>query len=181
MTSKLEAIPVAVDGECAAAGAPGNALAILHEIEAMLASLAQRGQAGSIDLRRTPLCREDYAYLQDSLGRGEASAEVDALGVSHIQETAVPGVWWIKHRNTAGKVVGEFIEVARCPELLMTPEAALHDGQQLLRDRLRAPRTPLDPEDIARRLEAIGLDPGRRGLSEPTPNQPAKRGNDHAG
>lgn len=47
-----------------------------------------------------------------SLGRGEVSAAIDALGRSEVAETQFSGVWWIVHKNTAGEVVGELLEIA---------------------------------------------------------------------
>ncbi len=135
----------------------GMALPVLHELQAMLERLIETGGSSSIDLRRTPLAPQDRETLSTVLGRGEVSATVDSLGPTHIQETAVAGIWWVAHCNQDGKTVGEFIEVTACPELLGTRAEDLPSGLSRLRSRL-AQRTHVpDRKDIARSLRALGL------------------------
>ena len=70
--------------------------------------------------------------------KAELSAELDAMGISHIRETAFPGVWWLEHRNTEGEVVGRYIEVTRTPEILMSQDADILAGRARLGDTLEA-------------------------------------------
>lgn len=182
MTSKLDAIPIASVRKPRDTLSPGNALAVLHEIEAMLEALVETGKTNSIDLRRTPLTPEDYDDLKTILGEGEVRAELQALGGTRIRETAVSGVWWITHHNSADQVLGEFIEVAQCPEILMAPEQDLRAGQKLLRARLEDPLPVMDSTEIAKRLKAMGLSRNHKGsYNNPDVNQPVKRGNGNAG
>ena len=63
MTGKLNAIPIAVVHAPQATGLPGNALAILHELEGMLGALAERRETHSIDLRRLSHLLPPFTYL----------------------------------------------------------------------------------------------------------------------
>lgn len=114
----------------------GNAIPLLHEIAALLETLARDGKGGSIDLGSMPMLAGDRAILEEVLGRGEVNAEIDALGPSRIRETAIPGVWWVTHCNAEGDTVADLIEVARVPTILVTPEEDVRDGLQSLREKL---------------------------------------------
>ncbi len=156
----LERIPIVVPGPTDP-GTPLNALAILEQIDSMLDALAASGKADGIDLGHSPLTPEDHRFLTQILGRGEVRAELDSLGRSEIRETAVPGVWWLTHRNQDGKVLGEFIEVTSCPEILITPREEIASARSALRTRLRQRTVVADPADTARRLEAMGIAPSK--------------------
>ncbi|BCB28535.1 hypothetical protein SKTS_34210 [Sulfurimicrobium lacus] len=116
----------------------GNAAPLLHEIAALLDSLARTGEGGSVQLNGLPLLPGDYEALQEALGEGELSAELQALGLTQIRETALHGVWWVTHRNSAHEVMTESIEVTRCPALLQTPAEDVSEAAQRLRERLQA-------------------------------------------
>lgn len=115
-----------------------SAAPLLHEIAALLERLARTGESGSVQLHGLPLLPGDYAALQEALGEGELSAELQALGPTQIRETALHGVWWVTHRNSAQEVVAESIEVTRCPTILQTPLEDVADAAQALRQRLHA-------------------------------------------
>lgn len=123
-------IPIHVQAAPAAdQSAPsGNAQAILHEIVSLLEALTSRGTNGIIDLRAMPLTPGDYRVLEEVLAEGEVKATVDAAGPTEVRETLYPGVWWIRHRNEAGEVVGEFIEVTAFPEILKSPMDDVREG-----------------------------------------------------
>ena len=134
--SRLDEIAVTVISPGQDSPGGGNAVAILHEIETMLAELLADGRGQSIDLRSLPMAPGDREILQDALGKGEVSASVDALGPSLVFETAIPGVWWVTHRNSNKEVMAEFIEVCHCPEILRTHPDDISDGLEKLRTRL---------------------------------------------
>lgn len=123
-------IPIHVAGASAAdPSAPsGNAQAILHEIVGLLDALTSRGTDGIIDLRAMPLTPGDYRVLEEVLAEGELHATIDAAGPTEVRETIYPGVWWIRHRNETGEVVGEFIEVTAVPEILKSPMDDVREG-----------------------------------------------------
>lgn len=162
--SRLSDIPVSVVSDTPDSADSGDngstvemALPVLHELQAMLERLIETGEPSSIDLRRTPLSPEDHETLDRVLGRGEVSATVNALGPTHIQETAVAGIWRVTHGNQDGKTLGEIVEVTTCPELLGTPAQELPSGLTRLRARL-AQRTHVpDPNDVVRSMRALGL------------------------
>jgi len=115
-----------------------NAAALLHEIAALLDSLARTGEGGSVQLNGLPLLPGDYEVLQEELGEGELSAELEALGRTQLRETALHGVWWVTHRNSVHEIVAESIEVTRCPAILQTPAEDVTESARLLRERLQA-------------------------------------------
>ena len=57
---------------------------------------------------------------------------MDAEGLSTLDETACPGVWWITHRDTRDKVLSEFIEVTLVPELIMAHPEDIKIGLEYL-------------------------------------------------
>ena len=146
-----------------------TAAALLHEIVVRLKALRDTAAGGCIDLRRTPLSPRTRDDLATVLGEGEVTATVQALGSTHLRETAIPGVWWITHHDAHGNVAGELIEIAVCPELLATPPEELHVAQERLRVRLdehlhaRQP-APGVAERVAR-LGLVGAAPGMDGSS----------------
>lgn len=124
--SAINDIPVIVDDGMP----PGHPVlrALLQEIDTLLHDLNEQGSSGSVDLRSLPLFPGDYQILKETLGQGEIQITLNSLGPSSIYETAVPGVWWITHRNEDEEVVSEFIEVTRYPAILQTPEEALPEA-----------------------------------------------------
>jgi len=112
------------------------ARAILSEVAVCAEHLVARGEGSSIDLRFLKSTPDERGILLNLLGRGEVSAVVDSIGRSEIQETAIPCVWWVRHFNSDDEIVGELIEVADIPELLVGDRqsvapslAALHARQ----------------------------------------------------
>lgn len=115
----------------------GNAEALVKEIETLLDSLLRTGEGGTIDLRSLPLSAPDREALRARLGQGEVDIRMDLGGLSSIRETGVPGVWWIAHRDPAGQLVSEFIEVAYSPDLIAVDPDDVESGLA----HLRASRT----------------------------------------
>jgi hydrogenase-1 operon protein HyaF len=112
----------------------GNVRPLLNEIIHALDRLLNDDEPTAIDLASLPFAPGELEELERALGRGELSAELDALGKSLIRETAYPGVWWVEHRNTEGEVVGRYIEITRSPEILMSQDADIGAGRAKLRD-----------------------------------------------
>jgi len=101
-------------------GTTGMAWSVLTEIGQMLKILAEKGKAGSIDLRSIPMTDADREHLEEILGRGEVRAELDLAGASEVWETAYAGVWWVRHRGAGNKIACEEIAVTPIPEILLT-------------------------------------------------------------
>ena len=115
----------------------GNARALLHELAGLLDAWVNRGEQASIDLRSLPLTRGDYAELDAALGGGAVSASVEAIGASDVCETRYPGVWRVTHRNEAGEVVADLIEVCETPGILRSPPEDAAEGLIRLREALQ--------------------------------------------
>lgn len=109
--------------------APGaSAQAIISEIEACAARFAETGEDASIDLRVLKAMPQEREMLAGLLGLGEASAVVNTLGRTEIQETAIPCVWWVRHRNGEDEIVGEIIEITDIPEIIVGDRMAVARG-----------------------------------------------------
>lgn len=133
--SDLQDITVRVE-EGTGSEPSAQVLAIANEIERHLWIYLQKGETASIDLRSLPMAPGDYQALKVLLGKGEVSARLDALGPSEIYETAVPGVWWLKHHNASNEVMADLIEITACPDILRTQQEDLHEGPERLRARI---------------------------------------------
>ena len=117
------------------AAEPGvSAQAVLSEIEERAMRFSATGEAASIDLRCLKAMPDEREMLEILLGRGEVSAVLDAMGRSEIHETAIPCVWWVRHRNADDEIVGELIEIAEIPDVLMGDRSAVASGLQALRN-----------------------------------------------
>ncbi|MFZ4537395.1 hydrogenase expression/formation C-terminal domain-containing protein [Propionivibrio sp.] len=101
------------------------AKAIFSEVKTGAGRLLELGETHSIDLRFMKSMPEERATLARLLGRGEVSAVVDSVGRSEIQETAIPCVWLIRHYNSEDEIVGELIEIADIPEILVGDRQAV--------------------------------------------------------
>lgn len=109
-------------------------VAVLNEIDALLQQLVTHGNNGTIDLRSLPLFPGDYDMLKELLGEGEVSAHLQAMGPSVIQETRIPGVWWVTHFNEDDERIAEYIEVTRLPDILKTTDGDLADAPNGIKD-----------------------------------------------
>ena len=114
----------------------GNVLPLLHEIRHALCRLAEGGEGAIIDLRGLPLAPGEEKKIEEALGEGEVSIQIDALGLSTIRETTFPGVWLVTHRNTENEVVARFIEITRVPELVMAQADDIKAGLGELEETL---------------------------------------------
>jgi hydrogenase-1 operon protein HyaF len=96
----------------------GMAQAIFNELTDYLQQLATDGKTHTIDLSGLPLNGADHERLEQLLGRGEVEITLNTLGDSRIYETAYSGVWWIRHYSADQKLISEFIEISRCPDII---------------------------------------------------------------
>lgn len=110
-----------------------NAQALLRELENHLQRLIETGETARIDLGTLPLNPADFELLEQVLGHGEVIASVESMGVSEISDTSIPGIWRIEYYNSEEALVAEYIEVTRCPELLLTPMEEMQESPSLLR------------------------------------------------
>ena len=62
----------------------GNIRALLSEIATCLEKLVKTGNTGMIDLNSLPLAPGEYEQLRQTLGQGEISARIEAIGPSEI-------------------------------------------------------------------------------------------------
>jgi hydrogenase-1 operon protein HyaF len=115
----------------------GNVRPLLFELAELLDAWLTKGAAASIDLRSLPLSRGDYDELGTVLGSGAVSASVEAIGVSEVHESRYPGVWRVTHRNEAGEIVADLIEVCGLPEILRAQAEDAADGLIRLKEALQ--------------------------------------------
>jgi HupH hydrogenase expression protein, C-terminal conserved region len=128
---RIDEIPVKVAGDPPATG--GSAPALLQELANMLQLLADTGEGGAIDLQSLLFTPADKSWLRERLGRGEVRITLDAGGESRYDETGIPGIWWVEHRNPNGAVTGEFLEVGRVPEIVPAHPDDVKSGLERLK------------------------------------------------
>ena len=95
-----------------------NVKPLLHEIKHALDNLIETGQTSIIDLRSIPLAPGEEDKILNTLGRGEALAQLNALGLSEVIGTQYAGVWLVTHYNDEEHIISRFIEVTTMPEIL---------------------------------------------------------------
>ena len=126
--SKANEIPVQANA------AHGNVRPILFEVLHALDKLLDDDIPTTIDLAGLPFGPGELEKLEAALGQGELAAQLNALGTSHIRETAYPGVWWVEHRNVNDEITGRYIEITRFPEILASQDADIGAARARLRE-----------------------------------------------
>jgi hydrogenase-1 operon protein HyaF len=129
-----QTIPIYAQAE--EANSVGNIRALLAEIAALLEKLDDNGETGMIDLNSLPLAPGEYEQLRQTLGQGEVSARIEAIGASEIIETHYSGVWWVTHYNVEGDIVADMIEIAWLPEIIKSQPEDVHAGLERLKAQL---------------------------------------------
>ena len=114
----------------------GNVGPLLNEVRHALQRLLDTGEPTVIDLRSLPLAPGEFDVLQAALGEGEVSATLNALGPSLLRETAIPGVWFVTHRNADDEITGVYLEVIRVPAILEAQDVDMQQGIAALSERL---------------------------------------------
>jgi hydrogenase-1 operon protein HyaF len=114
----------------------GNIAALLAEISTMLEQLIGRGTSSIIDLKSLPLSPQEYEQLRFTLGQGEVTARLEAIGPSEIIETHYPGVWWVTHYNVEGDIIADMIEIASVPGILHSQPEDMRVGLERLHELL---------------------------------------------
>lgn len=114
----------------------GNILPLLHEICHALDELLSSDQTTVIDLQAMPFAPSELSDLKSILGIGEVSAELNALGKSSFQETALSGVWWVSHFNAHQQIVSQTLEICRIPAFLLAQQTDIQIGLQQLSEQL---------------------------------------------
>ena len=127
-------------------GSRGNIQPVLNEVVHALDRLLADDEPTVIDLGSLPFGPGEIEELEQRLGTGEITAELDALGKSLIRETIYPGVWWLEHRNTDGETAGRYIEIARVPEILQAQEADIGAGRARLHEHVEQDENAAAPE-----------------------------------
>ncbi|HPE80617.1 MAG: hydrogenase expression/formation C-terminal domain-containing protein [Sedimenticolaceae bacterium] len=131
--SGLDSIPVVVAGEIEGRLRTENLGPLLRQLEQALEDLLATGESTVVDLGAMPFSRQDEEDLRAQLGHGEVSATLNAFGPTLIEETALPGVWLIEHRDADDRRLTLQLEVARIPSILVTPEEDIGDGLAALK------------------------------------------------
>lgn len=124
--SKLQDIAIKV--ESSDTSSVGNIAALLAEIGTQLEQLIKQGTSSMIDLKSLPLSALEYEQLRFTLGQGEVTARLEAIGPSEIIETQYPGVWWLTHYNVEGDIIADMIEIATVPEILQSQPEDMQAG-----------------------------------------------------
>lgn len=113
-----------------------NVAPLLHEVKHALDNLINNNETTIIDLRSIPLAPGEEDKIIESLGHGEVSSQLNALGVSEIIETQYAGVWLVTHYNEENDIIGRFIEITTIPEILCSQKEDMVEALNLLSESL---------------------------------------------
>lgn len=114
----------------------GNIRALLAEIGACLEKLDCNNETGMIDLNSLPFAPGEYEQLRRTLGQGEVSVHIEAIGKSEVFETQYPGVWWVTHYNVEGNILADMLEITTIPEIIKSQPEDVHAGLEKLQAQL---------------------------------------------
>ena len=145
--NNLESIPVHVEAPTEGHLRTENVGPLLQQIEQALQDLQQTGSETVIDLGAMPFSAQDEQELRERLGRGEVNATVEAFGPTRVQETAFAGVWLVEYQDAEQRRLTLHLQIARIPELLITPADDLVDSLASLR-RLNRDFSAVPTEDV---------------------------------
>lgn len=110
--------------------------AVLQRLVRMLDTLLEDGEPDHIDVAQLSLIAEERALLFELLGENGTQAVARDYGYSRISSTGIPGIWWVEHLDEMEHVIGEFIEVNYCPEVLIAATEDVREGREVLKARL---------------------------------------------
>ena len=96
----------------------GNVSPLLNEIRHAIQKLLEHNEPTCIDLNSLPFSPADEHVLRKHLGQGEIKAELNSLGISHIWETQISGVWWVEHFNAENQKTNQYLEITWIPDIL---------------------------------------------------------------
>jgi hydrogenase-1 operon protein HyaF len=122
--------------------ASGNVEPLLHEIGHALERLLDSGQAEVIDLRGVPLAPGEEGRILEFLGRGEVSAELDAVGLTTVNESRFAGVWVVTHHDAAGEIIGRLIEITYVPEIIRSQVTEMRESRERLARQVALMKDP---------------------------------------
>jgi hydrogenase-1 operon protein HyaF len=111
-----------------AAVSTGNLRPVQHEIHQALTDLVEKGTHGMIDLHSLPFAPQEYAALEEFLGKGEVDITLNVLGTTRLRETGYAGVWRVEHFDDSNKRIGYFIEIGHIPEILRSQCDDIKEG-----------------------------------------------------
>jgi hydrogenase-1 operon protein HyaF len=114
----------------------GMAKAVLTEAIEHLRALGGGGERQIIDLKGLPMTQGDLRQLEETLGKGEVTASVDAAGPTEVFETRFPGLWWVRYQNEDRQTVAEQLVVGRVPAILETHLDDVRDSVARLEEEL---------------------------------------------
>ncbi len=118
-----------------------NALPILSELEARVATYNDSGEAHSINLSLLPLSDPELEILDERLGRGPVDVLSRAYGKCQIISTATPNIWWVRYYNSMGTLILNSLEIVGVPIVVMAAAEDLADSAERL-EQILAPYLP---------------------------------------
>jgi len=110
----------------------GNLNSVVAEIEFSLGQLVEKKKTHCIDLRAMPWSPGEEQKLEEYLGRGEISVEMNALGKSTFYETQYSGVWIVSHYNQEDEIIGKLIEITYLPEMIFSQKEDIKSSLERL-------------------------------------------------
>jgi hydrogenase-1 operon protein HyaF len=115
-----------------------NAMPILTELQEHQAGYASGQAAHVINLTLLPLSEADTTYLDQILGTGPVEILSRGYGDCQMISTAVPGIWWVRYRNSMGKLILNTLEVVDVPAVARAAQEDIDDSALRLKEILES-------------------------------------------
>lgn len=112
----------------------GNFRSVLSEIKFALQQLLEQKKSHCIDFRAMPWSPGEEEKLEQYLGRGEISVQLNALGKSTFYETRYSGVWIVSHYNQDEELIGKLIEISYLPEMIFAQKEDIRSSLERIQN-----------------------------------------------
>ena len=113
-----------------------NAMPILTELQEQQACHKSGQEAHVINLTLLPLTEADTTFLEQTLGKGPVEILSRGYGDCQMISTAIPHIWWVRYRNSMGKLILNTLEVVDVPIVACAAPEDIEDSAVRLREIL---------------------------------------------
>lgn len=109
-----------------------NSPALLHEIQAQVATRRNGAPAHVVNLTLLPLTPEDHRVLDEAMAPGPVAIMSRGFGSCRVSSTSARDVWRVQYFNSMQTLILNTLEVVEIPEVALAAPEDLADSRERL-------------------------------------------------